>query len=98
MDNIQQPKPDRKGFAIASVSFGLISVIPWLISLISFLWASEPVIIRGEWTIDVWFFSLFLTIVSGLAGLILGVSGLKSSKKRLARSGMVLCISGFLYF
>jgi len=99
MENIQsssaeasadkQTKPDHKVKAIVSFVLGIISVIPFFIFIL-------------YWFFPISFIFSFpymgsTSFIAGLVGLILGIIGLKSSKKKIAIAGIILCIIGVLY-
>jgi hypothetical protein len=101
MDNTQQPKPDPKGKATVSFMLGIISIIPLAIS-----WVLDTLItpfMDNPNTISSLSFSLgisFLPIASLLAliGAVLGIIGLKSSKRKYAIVGLILGIYVLLFF
>ena len=79
MENLQQPKPDPKGKAIASFWLGVISVIAGTFMLLMFpFFMVIPPLVVGMITVP--------------AGLILGIMGLKSTKRNFAIAGIVLSI------
>jgi Ca2+/Na+ antiporter len=89
MNNTQQPKPDRRGFAIVSFVLGIISLIaPRLISLRP---SGAETSTQMMWGFYIAFPLMILSIITGLIGLILGIIGLRSSKKIFAIVGILLC-------
>jgi len=95
MNNNQQPKPDPKGKAIASFIFACISVVPQAI-MVLLISRSGPhaggIIVEG-------FQVLYSPIgmMSAILGLILGIMGLKSTKRNFAVISIILCIIGLLW-
>ena len=101
MENIEQPKPEPKGKSIFTIIFGspeeraLVSFALGCISVI------VPIIIvltvgRGQHAGGFLAFSLMvfypIGLLSALLGLILGISGSKSTKKVFATTGVVLSL------
>ena len=82
MNTNQQPKSDQKGKAIASLILGIISILPLIEA---FLFPTEA--IR---------YFLIRTPPIAIIGLILGIMGLKSTKRNLAIVGTVLCVISLL--
>jgi len=85
-----QSKINSKGKAIASLVFGIISISPnilvrLLVDIIPF--AIAPVI---------GFFLFIITSLGAIIGLILGIMGLKSTKRNFAIAGIVLNAIGLL--
>ena len=84
---INQPKTDQKWKAIGSLIAGIISIIPILQALSSggiprgFVWVPKEMMLLG-------FFSI--------VGVILGIKGLKSTKKKFAIGGIVVSIFSLL--
>jgi phosphoglycerol transferase MdoB-like AlkP superfamily enzyme len=87
----QQLKPDPKGKAIASFVLGIVSMIPTVLFLIALLLATITESLLGLLVL------LFpLSMIIGLIGLILGIKGLESSKRNLAKTGIVICLLALL--
>lgn len=93
--NNQQPKPDPKGKAIASLVLGIISALWPPIQFLSVM------IIMMAQTGGGYFVIIFLHSISffvasliSIIGITLGVQGLKSTRKGLAIAGIVLCVIG----
>ena len=97
MNNTQPSKPDPKGKAVASFWVGIISFL------------SIPVAILGgkalEWIgvneHTIMFPTVILILVAGFTapiGLILGILGLKSTKRKLAIAGIILSLPGTFLF
>jgi hypothetical protein len=94
--NIQQPKSDPKGKSIASLKIGAINVailiIPWIIMAPSF-GHYPPGSLPGETIASFWTIIYSpVAIILAIWGFILGVSGLKSTKRNLAIAGIALSI------
>jgi len=91
IQNIQQSKSDPKGKAIASLILGIISFTPIVTQLMMpfIYYLISP--IRG-------IIVLFLRgiLILSIVGIILGILGLKSSKRNFAITGIVLNTIGFL--
>ncbi len=89
---INQPKIDRKWEAITSLIVGILSAIP-LIQLLS-SGDVEGGLIYGLYSVPKWMFWIggFLSII----GIILGIKGLNSTKRRFAFSGIIFSLIGFL--
>jgi uncharacterized membrane protein HdeD (DUF308 family) len=86
MNNNQSiSKTDSKWKAIVSLSLGIVSIISIVFAF------SFP--IPGVSTL-ILYIAFFLAII----GLILGVGGLRSTKKKLAIVGIALCIIAFILF
>ncbi|OGY25967.1 MAG: hypothetical protein A2Z24_02510 [Candidatus Woykebacteria bacterium RBG_16_44_10] len=99
----KQSTPDRKGIAVSSFVSGFASLaIPlavYIILSITLPDAEGVAVHRVQAT----FFSLFipvfiLGVILGLAGFILGILGLKSTKKKFAIGGIVLSVPILLVF
>jgi len=84
----QQTKLDAKNTAIISLILGIISVIP----IIQFLSSENPSAFRAFHSLKT---VLFLSAFS-ILGMILGIKGLNSSKKKLAIGGIIFSIVGVL--
>lgn len=105
--NNQQPKPDPKGKAIASFVLGIISVILTVLATL-FLYTdiTIPLIENGETDYTsamIIIFTIILPIgiigaLTGFIGLILGIRGLRSSKRIFAIIGLVLSGMALLIF
>ena len=79
----QQPRAGPKWQAISSLVLGIISILAD-VSIVSFY--SSPI----SWLFGGW---LFATV-----GFILGIMGLKYTRKKLAIAGVVLSVIGFVAF
>src|SRR3989344_6359359 len=96
MNNNQQPKPEPKGKAIASFWIGIISVIPMAFIKILFNLISTPYSGSPGDSPGVTFYTLvmapffILAVILGPIGLILGIIGLKSTKRNFAIAGIIL--------
>jgi len=77
---VQQPKRDPRGKAITSLVFGAFGLIVSII-FTYFIPSVISMII------------LYVAFIMALIGLVLGISGLRSTKKKLAILGIILCIS-----
>lgn len=90
--NTQQIKPDPKEKAIASFVLGIISVIAtvavWLLGEISTV----------EFGMLLVFFVTPVIVIAGVVGLVIGISGLRSTKKSFALIGITLCLIMILFF
>lgn len=84
---VQQSKPDPKGKAIASLVLGAISILPFILLLIAFIspWEALRVFAYLFFVLP----SYVLGLILATLGLICGTIGLKSSKKKLAITGIV---------
>jgi len=104
----EKSKPDPKGKAIASFVLGIISLVIGVFGALTFfqpklLW---PIFFPYGWdtsaAIALAFLiggpSFILSAIVGLIGIILGIKGLKSTKKNLAMTGIVLCGVILLFF
>lgn len=85
MDNNIQKISDRKGLATTSLVLGIIGMAILLIPIVK---------INGSQVIAWNIFGLLAQIV----GLILGILGIKSSKRASAIAGIILCIVGLMAF
>ncbi|MCX6798103.1 MAG: hypothetical protein NTX66_02745 [Candidatus Falkowbacteria bacterium] len=82
MDDNVKITSDRKGLAIASLVLGIIGIVTLLI----------PVVKINNFQVQIEIFSLLFQIV----GLIFGILGIKSSKRKSAIAGIILCVVGLL--
>ena len=106
MNNNQQAKPNPKGKAIASFVLGVIAVTGPLSSWITIWGPQWARYFFPQWWLyhfkiyntlsGLVFHSPLSPIIWGLLGLILGIMGLKSSKKIFARIGIGLSIFSIL--
>lgn len=87
---IQQPKIDQKRSAIASLVLGIISIILYLIPGLFLFFGMNPMSPPSILNI------VFLSPLLDLLGLILGILGLKSTKRNFAIAGIILCLVGLL--
>ena len=96
--NIQQSKTDHKGKAIVSLVLGVISITPFIIlKLMIYLGGKGIIAISGELSVYGAGYVFYLIAPAvGLVGLILGILGLKSTKKNFAIAGIVLCVIALL--
>jgi len=84
MNNIQTPsKPDPVSKAKFSLICGIISILPILLTLITMYRA----------VMFAWMLSL-ITVPGAIIGIILGILALKSTKKNLAITGIILSLIG----
>lgn len=101
--NIQQPNADSKGKAAASLMLGTISIVFVLMPLLSLAILGMLEIDSTEaslFSVIPWLFP-FATPPAAILGLIFGILGLKSTKKKLAISGVILGIISlgiFIFF
>ena len=105
MENLDQPKPDPKAKAIASFILGIISLVPLLVLLPfilriipSYYFQSDEALYPQLRLVLLLAGDGVLTIgpITGLIGLILGVMGLKSTKRNFAIAGIALSIIALL--
>lgn len=82
-DNLANQKRDPKGKAIACFILGIISILPILLTLLTMYRA----------VMFAWMLSL-ITVPGAIIGIILGLLGLKSTKKKLAIGGIILSLIG----
>jgi len=85
MNDDTQKISDRKGSATTSLVLGIVGMLILLIPIVK---------INGSQAIAWNIFGLLAQIV----GLILGILGIKSSKRTLAMAGIILCVVGLLLF
>jgi len=85
-----QSKPDPRGKAVVSLALGILSVIISLLPVLFLLLGMNPMAPSPILNIV---FSLPLVV---LIGLILGILGLKSTKRNFAIAGIVLCAIGLI--
>ncbi len=108
--NNQTNKIDQKGKAIASLAIGIIGIIS-LFSLLSLLlpknlqmWGElivtvlekSPKFLRWILSVDFMYDFIFIFFLS-ILGIFLGIKGLKSSKKIVAISGVILCTIDLIF-
>jgi hypothetical protein len=91
----QQPKPNPKGKAVVSLLLGIISGISVItiiivIELLSRFGGLPMVMPLAEFV----FYRMAPLIA--IIGLILGILGLKSTKRNFAIAGIILCLIGLL--
>ncbi len=91
--NIQQAKSDQKGKAITSLMVGIITGILIVIRIVlpSLALAPGPSVLALFAIIITWLIPFF-----SLIGLILGITGLKSTKRNFAIIGILLSVVGLL--
>ena len=96
--NFQHYRSTLKKKAIMSLIFGIMSIV-------------EVILVYGMVGIEVMFGimtqssmeaifligSLFCSLIFGIIGLILGILGLKSTKRNFAIAGIILCLIGLLF-
>jgi len=87
MDNTQQSKPDPKGKAIASLIFGVISIIGLYL-----MYSIVPMRFIVSFRNPESFIFPVIAIILPLIGLVLGIRGLKSTKRVFALAGIVLSV------
>jgi len=95
----QQQKVDHKGKVIGSLVFGGISIILNLILVVHYSRVLGEGL-TGMIGAYLSFFSLILGWLFPIVGLILGILGLKSTKKKLAITGIILSLiglAGYIY-
>lgn len=101
----QQPKSTPKRETIASLIsllLGIVSIVPTIIVLLLvlllFLTAPEAMtfFLGLGWIIKVAYPFYGMSILTAIIGIILGIVGLKSTKRKFAITGIVLCVSGLL--
>jgi len=90
-----ETKFDSRGKAISSFIFGIISgastVLPIVIvELLTYL-KSLPMVLPGLELIFYW-----IAPSTAIIGLIFGILGLKSTKKKFAIAGIILCLIGLI--
>jgi len=100
-DNLSTQTSNSKRKAITSLALGIISVIPiitreWILPSLVLAPMLPPIL-------ELIFFIIFFILpLFGLPGVILGMIGLKSTKRNFAIAGIILCIIGLvtpiLYF
>lgn len=85
MDNDVKTISDRKGLATASLVLGIVGIVAMFINI-------------SIGSSSVHFISSLgiISIPALIIGLILGVFGIKSSKKKFAIAGIVLCVVGLI--
>lgn len=95
--NNQQPKPDPKGKAIASLILGFVSVI-LVFYFISSIFTSLTYYLPE--TLDMWLYSSiwFVTPLAGLIGIFLGGRCLTSTRSNFAKWGIMLSALSLLFF
>jgi len=84
--NIQQPKPDPKGKAVASFVLGIIAATPNLLILTNIpmvLYLDNPPI-------------TFASLIIGVAAIVFGIMGISSSKRKYSIIGVSLGLIPFL--
>ncbi len=86
MDNNVQKISDRRGLAIASLVLGIVGTIAMFINISI---GSSSVHFVGSLGI--------ISLPALIIGLILGIFGIKSSKKTFSIVGIVLCVIGLLF-
>lgn len=91
--NIQQTKPNPQAKATTSLIVGVIAGILIIIqrALPHFALAPGPSVLVLFAIIITWLIPIF-----SLIGLILGILGLKSTKRNFAIAGIILCLIGLL--
>jgi hypothetical protein len=86
----QSKKEDQKGKAIASLILGIVSILPLVGRIFIIYWIKT--IPAGELLV----YLLTRTPLIAFLGLILGILGLKSTKKKFAIAGIILCLIGLI--
>lgn len=86
----QSPKSNSKGKAVASLVLGVISMTLGLMPEVFLFLGMNPMAPSPILNI------VFLLPIVALFGVILGILGLKSTKRNFAIVGIVLCIIGLL--
>jgi len=104
--NIQQTQftPEKK--AVISLIFGIVSVVPLLLIMFSIIGipliaGSRSIYRYGDLISILASYAaapgiLIISFGSGIIGLILGIMGLKSTKKNFATAGIILCLIGLI--
>ena len=98
MDNIQQPKPDSKGKAIASILLGIVTVV---LPVAALLFQLIPLINKPHaggvigGIVSVFVPLIVLGVIAGLIGIVFGIMSLKP-QRNLALTGIILCITALL--
>lgn len=112
MNNLinQQSKPNSKKKALLSLILGIISILLaslWPISETiiekSFLWQLTdflrtflPLYLSQLLNLGLFLMIFIVPVILGITGFILGIKGLKSTKKIIAMVGIILCVIGLL--
>jgi hypothetical protein len=86
----QSKKEDQKGKAIASLILGILSILPLIGRFFVIYWIKT--IPAGELLTHL----LVRAPLLASLGLIFGVLGLKSTKKKFAIAGIILCLIGLI--
>ena len=90
-DQVAQSKGiDQKGKAITSLILGIISILPLIGRIFVIYWIKT--IPAGELIR----YLLMRIPLLAFIGLILGILGLKSTKKNFAIAGIILCLIGLI--
>jgi len=87
----RQSKINSKGKAITSLVLGIISMGPFIIAKLLIIIAPIPQL--GP-IVSTFFFQIGPLIA--IIGLVLGIMGLKSTKRNFAIAGIILCLIGLL--
>jgi hypothetical protein len=88
--NYQRVKFNPQGEAITSLILGIVSTLPLIGRIFVIYWIKA--IPAGELLAHL----LTRTPLIAFLGLILGILGLKSTKKKFAIAGIVLCLIGLI--
>jgi uncharacterized membrane protein len=87
---LQQPQLDPKGKAIISLVLGIVSILLGLLPTLFLGLGMNPMAPSPILNI------VFLLPLVVLIGIVFGILGLKSTKKKFAIAGIVLCLIGLI--
>ncbi len=106
--NNRQTKFTSEKKAVISLILGIVSTAPLLLILFAIvigtiLSAHHPIYIYGDFLITLLNYAgapstIIIAFVSGVIGLILGIMGLKSTKKKFAIGGIIFSLIGLGVF
>jgi len=87
---MEKIKKDQKNLALASLVIGIVGILYLVILILYPMITHNPSL--NVYTIIL---GIFICLIE-LIGLILGIIGIKSSKRKLAIIGIILCAIGFV--
>ena len=97
---ISQSKTNSKRKAIISLILGVVSIIPTILigilGTVLYLTKAPSIIEIIPFSGSTIFILFFISIFSAITGIILGVQGLKSTKRKFAIAGIIFCLIGLL--
>jgi hypothetical protein len=96
--NNQQPKAEPKAEAISSLILGIISILADLSMIVPVYFRISIDIGNLSVIDDIAPYSLFGGWFFPTSGLVLGIMGLKSTKKKLAITGIILSTIGLMAY